>query len=273
MFDANYDTLISALEKNNFSSIPVIIGEVGWPTDGNPSADVDTAKRFNQGLFNRTMQGIGTPKRKTAPDTYVFSLLDEDFKSTLPGNFERHWGLFSFDGKVKYELDMGNGKTLVPAKGVKYLPKEWCVMAPDASATNPKVAESMKYACDFADCTSTYDNGSSCGSVDEKMNASYAFNAYYQTMYHEKGACNFNNLAVVTTKDPSKGTCEFGIMMEKSESDSPAHGPADSGSHKSPNAKNENSPSDEDLLNMAVRPQKSMVSLFFTLLFVCSSVL
>ncbi|XP_065850837.1 glucan endo-1,3-beta-glucosidase 5-like [Euphorbia lathyris] len=277
VFDANFDTLISALEKNGFESLPVIIGEVGWPTDGNPSANADTAQRFNQGLFNRTSQGIGTPKRKTAPLVYVFSLLDEDFKSTLPGNFERHWGIFSFDGQLKYELDMGNGKSLVPAKGVKYLDKEWCVMAPDASTKNSKLDESLAYACDFADCTSALDNGSSCGSVDAKMNASFIFNMYYQSMNHAKGTCDFNKLATLTTEDPSKDSCKFQIMMhlEKKTEISPALAPGGSkdDTHISPNAEHEHSPSDEDLLSLAGRRQTSMVSLLLALLIVCYGVL
>ncbi|WCJ42904.1 O-Glycosyl hydrolases family 17 protein [Euphorbia peplus] len=275
VFDANFDTLISALEKNDFSSLEVIVGEVGWPTDGNPSANADTAKRFNQGLLNRTSQGTGTPKRKNAPTVYIFSLLDEDFKSTLPGNFERHWGIFTFDGKVKYELDTGNGKGLVPAKGVKYLDKEWCVMAPDASTTNPKMDESLAYACDFADCTSTLDNGSSCGSVDAKMNASYIFNMYYQTISHAKGSCNFNNLATLTTKDPSQDSCKFHIMMdvEEKETQPPLGPPEEDDSHISPNAENEHSPSDEDLLSLGGRRPTSMLSLLLALVFACYGVL
>ncbi|OVA06227.1 Glycoside hydrolase [Macleaya cordata] len=57
VFEANYDTLIWALEKNGFPSVPVIIGEVGWPTDGNTNANVEYARKFNQGLVNRIIQG------------------------------------------------------------------------------------------------------------------------------------------------------------------------------------------------------------------------
>lgn len=48
MFDANYDTLISALEKNGFGSMEVIVGEIGWPTDGDKDATLQNARRFNQ---------------------------------------------------------------------------------------------------------------------------------------------------------------------------------------------------------------------------------
>ncbi|KAF2285096.1 hypothetical protein GH714_037862 [Hevea brasiliensis] len=213
VFEANFDTLISALEKNGFPSLSVIVGEVGWPTDGDPSANAENAQRFNQGLINRISQGQGTPKRKTPPDVYLFSLIDEDNKSTQPGNFERHWGVFNYDGSIKYQLDMANGKSLVPAKGVRYLARQWCVMSPDASITDPNLANSISYACSYADCTSL-GYGSSCGILDARNNASYAFNVYYQTMDQRKGSCSFNNLSVVTKLDPSQDTCRFEIMID-----------------------------------------------------------
>lgn len=220
VMEANFDTLVVALEKNGFSSMPVIIGEMGWPTDGDPNANIENAQRFNQGLFQRIARGQGTPKRSTLPDIYVFALIDEDAKSIDPGNFERHWGIFNFDGTVKYNLNMGSGKSLVPAKGVKYLARQWCVMAPQASVMDPNLAQSVSYACTYADCTSL-GYGSSCGNLDPRGNASYAFNMYYQTMNQRKDACGFNNLSVITTVDPSpaapgagNSSCRFEIMID-----------------------------------------------------------
>ncbi|GMH03562.1 hypothetical protein Nepgr_005401 [Nepenthes gracilis] len=213
VFDANYDTLISALEKNGFGSIPIIVGEVGWPTDGNTNANIKNAQRFNQGLVNRILQGKGTPRRPTAPDIYIFSLIDEDAKSIQPGNFERHWGIFRYDGSSKYQLDMGNNKSLVPAKGVKYLEKRWCVMAPQASVSDPNLAQSISYACSNADCTSL-GYGSSCGELDARSSASYAFNMYYQTVNQTAGSCQFSGLATTTTIDPSQDGCQFEIQID-----------------------------------------------------------
>ncbi|GAB4838111.1 hypothetical protein Ancab_027641 [Ancistrocladus abbreviatus] len=213
VFDANYDTLISALQKNGFGSMPVIVGEVGWPTDGNPNANVKYAQKFNQGLVGRILQGAGTPLRPTPPDIYIFSLIDEDAKSIQPGNFERHWGIFYYDGTIKYQLDLGNNRTLVPAKGVTYLQRRWCVMSPQASISDPNLAESLSYACSYADCTSL-GYGSTCGALDAKSNASYAFNMYYQTMNQTAGACAFSGLAATTTTDPSQDGCRFEIQID-----------------------------------------------------------
>lgn len=213
VFDANFDTLISALEKNGFASMPVIIGEVGWPTDGDPSANNEYAQRFNQGLLDRINSGQGTPKRSTPPEIYVFSLIDEDKKSIQPGNFERHWGIFYFDGTIKYQLNLGSGKGLIPAKGVKYMARQWCVMSPYASTSDPNFENSINYACTYADCTS-FGYGSSCGNLDARSNASYAFNMYYQTMDQRKDSCSFSNLSTITTINPSRGTCRYEIMID-----------------------------------------------------------
>ncbi|KAL8171810.1 hypothetical protein V2J09_023614 [Rumex salicifolius] len=215
VFEANYDTLISALVKNRFGSMPVIVGEVGWPTDSDPNANTNNARLFNQGLVDRILQGKGTPRRSTPPEFYLFSLIDEDAKSIDPGNFERHWGVFYYDGSLKYELDLGSSRRLVPARGVKYMSRKWCVLAPQASLVGPDLSDSVRYACQFADCTSL-GPGSSCSVLDSKGSASYAFNKYYQTMNQSPGTCQFNDLATITTVNPSQGDCRFEIQIDGS---------------------------------------------------------
>ncbi|XP_010520511.1 PREDICTED: glucan endo-1,3-beta-glucosidase 5 [Tarenaya hassleriana] len=214
VFDANFDTLVAALEKNGFdpNKVEIIVGEVGWPTDGGRDANPALAQRFNQGLLDRILQKQGTPRRRIAPEVYIFSLIDEDNKSVEPGNFERHWGMFAYDGTVKYQLNLGNGRQLVPAKGVRYLTREWCVLSPQA-ASSPSVASSSAYACQYADCT-TLSPGSSCSGLDPLANASYAFNMYFQTMDHRRGSCFFNNLTFVSRIDPSAGSCRFPVEID-----------------------------------------------------------
>ncbi|PKA62136.1 Glucan endo-1,3-beta-glucosidase 5 [Apostasia shenzhenica] len=213
VFEANYDTLIWALERNGFGDVPVIVGEIGWPTDGDSHANPDYARRFNQGLVDRISRRVGTPKRPSPPDIYIFGLIDEDAKSIQPGNFERHWGLFYYDGSVKYPLVLDGGLSLVPAKGVRYQAPQWCVMSPAASLTDPELPGSVSYACEYADCTSI-GLGSSCGNLDARGNVSYAFNQFFQTADQQKGACGFGNLSVITKSDPSRGTCRFEVMID-----------------------------------------------------------
>ncbi|KAL0393831.1 UNVERIFIED_CONTAM: Glucan endo-1,3-beta-glucosidase 5 [Sesamum latifolium] len=169
VFDANYDTLVWALQKNGFGNMTVIVGEIGWPTDGDRNANIGYAQRFNQGFMSH--MNAGTPMRPGPIDAYLFSLIDEDAKSIQPGNFERHWGIFNYDGTPKYNLSLGssNSRGLVPASNVHYLPRRWCVLSPSASLEDPQVALSVSYACARADCTSL-GYGTSCGNLDARGN-------------------------------------------------------------------------------------------------------
>jgi hypothetical protein len=64
VFDANLDTLASALAKAGYPDTRIIVGEVGWPTDGDKDANIQNAKRFNQGLVQHVLSGNGTPLKK-----------------------------------------------------------------------------------------------------------------------------------------------------------------------------------------------------------------
>ncbi|XP_074564639.1 glucan endo-1,3-beta-glucosidase 6-like [Curcuma longa] len=214
MFDANHDTLIWALQKNGYGNLPVVVGEIGWPTDGDMNANPQNAQRFNQGFMNHISMGQGTPMRPGPIDAYLFSLVDEDEKSIQPGNFERHWGVFTYDGLPKYQLNLGTTKTgaLIQAQNIQYLDKKWCVLKPAVTTDDSRIAPSISYACANADCTAL-GYKTSCGDLDEQGNISYAFNNYYQKNDQDDVACGFSNLATVTEKDPSTGTCRFEIMI------------------------------------------------------------
>lgn len=208
-FDGNFDTLVAALTKLGYGQMPIVIGEVGWPTDGALSANLTAARAFNQGLINHVLSNRGTPLRPGVPpmDVYLFSLVDEGAKSVLPGNFERHWGIFSFDGQAKYALNLGMGNRLLKnARSVQYLPSRWCVA--DQSKDLSAVANHMKLACSLADCT-TLNYGGSCNGIGAKGNISYAFNSYYQVQMQNSRSCDFDGLGMVTFLDPSVGECRF----------------------------------------------------------------
>lgn len=53
VFDANFDTLVWALKKNNFGSMKIIVGEAGWPTDGDKNANATNAQRFYEGFMKK----------------------------------------------------------------------------------------------------------------------------------------------------------------------------------------------------------------------------
>ncbi|THG13979.1 hypothetical protein TEA_024848 [Camellia sinensis var. sinensis] len=219
-FDGNFDTLVAALSKIGYGQMPIIIGEVGWPTDGAVSANLTAARAFNQGLINHILSNKGTPLRPDVPpiDIYLFSLLDEGAKSIMPGNFERHWGIFSFDGQAKYPLNLGLGHRLLKnAKDVQYLPSRWCVANPSRDLSG--VANHIRIACSVADCT-TLNYGGSCNAIGAKGNISYAFNSYYQLQKQDSKSCDFDGLGMITFLDPSIGHCRFLVGVTGSNSSS-----------------------------------------------------
>ncbi|KAL0427064.1 UNVERIFIED_CONTAM: Glucan endo-1,3-beta-glucosidase 8 [Sesamum latifolium] len=215
VFDANFDTLVWALTKAGYPDIKIIVGEVGWPTDGDKHANIQNAKRFNQGLVRHALSGVGTPARKGKLDVYLFSLVDENAKSIAPGSFERHWGIFEYDGRPKYELDLSGvqaNKGLVAVQGVRYMVRKWCVLKPHVKDTDQELRGNVDYACSLSDCTAL-GYGSSCNHLSVRGNASYAFNMYYQFRNQNEWDCDFSGLAMITDEDPSDDRCRFPVMI------------------------------------------------------------
>ncbi|CAI9782716.1 unnamed protein product [Fraxinus pennsylvanica] len=217
VFDANFDTLVASLKAVGYGDMTIIVGEVGWPTDGDRNANINFALRFYRGLLPRLAANKGTPVRPGYIEVYLFGLIDEDAKSIAPGNFERHWGIFRYDGQPKFPMDLSGqlqDKYLVGAQNVQYLPKKWCVLRPDVKDIS-KLAENINYACTFSDCT-TLGYGSSCNGLDPNGNATYAFNMYFQVQNQEDLSCNFQGLAMVTDQNVSQGNCNFPIQIATS---------------------------------------------------------
>ncbi|MGG6231933.1 glycosyl hydrolase family 17 protein [Tenacibaculum sp. SDUM215027] len=105
IFDAMYDALYVALGNNGYGSLPIVIGEAGWPTG--PSATYSTATKanartFNQNLINHCISGNGTPRNRSVRiPCFIFEMFDEDKKPTEAGTFEQHWGVYGYDSQSK----------------------------------------------------------------------------------------------------------------------------------------------------------------------------
>ncbi|XP_058075112.1 glucan endo-1,3-beta-glucosidase 9 [Magnolia sinica] len=215
-FDASIDTLVAALSRVGFADMDIIVGQIGWPTDGAMNASSIVAQSFMKGLMSHLQSRAGTPLRPRRPpiDTYIFSLLDEDRRSIANGNFERHWGVFTFDGQAKYHVDLGQGsRDLANAQNVEYLASKWCVVDNNKDLSN--ASASAVEACSVADCT-TLSLGGSCYTIDWPGNVSYAFNSYYQQHDQRADSCDFGGLALITIVDPSVGECRFPVGLRTS---------------------------------------------------------
>ncbi|KAJ1412895.1 X8 domain [Sesbania bispinosa] len=198
MFDANLDTLIWSLKKMGHPNVSIMIGEIGWPTDGDKNANPQNAKRFYQGFLKKMASKKGTPLHPGHINTYLFSLFDENKKSIAPGDFERHWG-------------KGEDKMPIGAKGVRYQEHKWCVLRKDVKNMS-ELSEALSYACAGGDCTSLGPD-CSCADLNEAGNASYAFNQYFQINDQSVEACDFNGVATIVSEEPSKGSCLFPVAI------------------------------------------------------------
>ncbi|TQD76489.1 hypothetical protein C1H46_037980 [Malus baccata] len=219
-FDLSYDTLVTALSTVGFPKMEIVVSQIGWPTDGAANATSSTAETFMKGLMAHLRSKSGTPLRPRNPssETYVFSLLDEDQRSISTGNFERHWGVFTFDGQAKYRFDFIQGsKNLVDAQNVEYLPAKWCVVNNNGDLSNATASASE--ACSHADC-SAMSPGGSCSNISWPGNISYAFNSYYQQHNQSADSCDFGGLGLITTVNPSVDNCRFSVQLRTSLSES-----------------------------------------------------
>ncbi|KAJ9167447.1 hypothetical protein P3X46_022099, partial [Hevea brasiliensis] len=203
-----------------FPEMNIVVSKIGWPTDGAANATSSIAETFMKGLMDHLHSKSGTPLRPRNPpmETYIFSLLDEDQRSIATGNFERHWGLFTFDGQAKYRIDFGQGlKKPENAKNVVYLSSKWCVVNNNKDLSN--ASTNAMDACSVADCTALSPGGS-CFNISWPGNISYAFNSYYQQHDQRADSCDFGGLGLITTVDPSVGNCRFSIELRTSHTDS-----------------------------------------------------
>lgn len=215
MLDANLDTLIWSLRKAGVPKLKIIVGEIGWPTDGNKNANIKMAKKFYDGFFKKMATNKGTPLYPGYIEVYLFSLTDENQKSVAPGDFERHWGIFSYDGQPKFPMDFSgkeNDVMLVGAKNVQYLPRQWCVLDNDVKDMSA-VPSNVQYACSLGDCTSLVAGGG-CSKLDESKRVSYAFNNYFQINNQDVESCDFQGLAKIVKQNASTSDCLFPIAIQ-----------------------------------------------------------
>ena len=83
-----------------FPNKPVIITEVGWPSDGQPirQSEANTANqaRFLRDFLNRA--------RKENIIYYVIEAFDQPWKQSIEGSSGAYWGLFTSDRQAKFSM-------------------------------------------------------------------------------------------------------------------------------------------------------------------------
>ncbi|CAN0891075.1 Glucan endo-1,3-beta-glucosidase 4 [Linum grandiflorum] len=208
MFDAMVDAAYFAMDAFNFSGIPVVVTETGWPTFGGakePDATVENAEKYISSLIQRVQNDSGPPSHPSIPiNTYIYELFNEDKR---PGpESEKNWGLYSPNGTAVYALSLNSSDVM---SGGNSTGGTFCVAK--ANADPDKLKAGLDWACGQggANCAPVQ-KGRPCFQPDSYQNhASFAFNDYYQKMHGAGATCDFDGTAAITKVDPSYGSCIF----------------------------------------------------------------
>ncbi|KAK8529208.1 hypothetical protein V6N12_059995 [Hibiscus sabdariffa] len=208
VFDAVVDAAYFAMSYLNFTNIPVVVTESGWPSKGDssePDAIVDNANTYNSNLIKHVLNKTGTPKHpRIAVSTYIYELYNEDLRTG--SDSEKNWGLFDANGIPVYTMHLTDAGTVFANDTTN---QTFCVAKRGA---DPKMLQAaLDWACGpgKVDCSPLL-QGHPCYQPDNVVSHStYAFNAYYQQMAKSPGTCDFKGVASITTTDPSHGSCRF----------------------------------------------------------------
>lgn len=208
VFDAMVDAAYFAMSFLNFTNIPVIVTESGWPSKGDanePDATLDNANTYNSNLIRHVLNQTGTPKRPgIAVSTYIYELYNEDLKAGPVS--EKNWGLFDASGDPVYILHLTDSGGILANDTTN---QTYCTARGDADMKMLQAA--LDWACGpgKVDCSALL-QGQRCYEPDNVIaHATYAFDTYYHRMGKSPDACDFNGVAAITTTDPSHGSCSF----------------------------------------------------------------
>ncbi|CAM8956439.1 unnamed protein product [Rhodiola kirilowii] len=208
VFDAVIDAAYFAMSYLNFTNIPIVVLESGWPSKGDssePDATVENANTYNSNLIRHILNKTGTPKHPgISVSTYMYELYNEDARSGALS--EKNWGLFDSSGVPIYVLRITDSGTVFANDTTN---QTYCVARDGA---DPKMLQAaLDWACGpgRVNCSLLL-QGKACYEPDNvAAHATYAFNLYYQMMNKAQGSCFFNGVATITTTNPSHGTCVF----------------------------------------------------------------
>ena len=80
---------------------PIIITEVGWPSDGQPFKHA-TVSVSNQARFLREFLNRADAEKVTY---YIVEAFDQPWKKSIEGSAGAYWGIFNADRQAKYPMD------------------------------------------------------------------------------------------------------------------------------------------------------------------------
>ncbi|CAL5363650.1 unnamed protein product [Camellia sinensis] len=213
MYDLLLDAVFSSMKKLGYGDVEIAVGEVGWPSMGDPGmtqCTVENAQWHNMNILMESRSGAGTPlmpHRKL--ETYIFALFNENLK---PGSAaERNLGLFRPDFSPVYDMgimragqaggDVGRPRPRPVPVPVPVAGKQWCV--PKVEASDAALQANIDWLCgNGVDCRAIQVGGQCFNPNTVRSHAAYVMNAYYQAKGHQSVNCDFSGTGVVVSSDP-----------------------------------------------------------------------
>ncbi|KJV08115.1 glycosyltransferase [Methylocucumis oryzae] len=95
IFDRYHDV------QKAYPNKPVIITEIGWPSDGQPARHA-TASVSNQAKVLREFLNRADKEKVTY---YIVEAFDQPWKQSIEGSAGAYWGIFNADRAAKYPMD------------------------------------------------------------------------------------------------------------------------------------------------------------------------
>ncbi|KAK8592262.1 hypothetical protein V6N13_062848 [Hibiscus sabdariffa] len=208
VLDAMIDAAYVSMKNLNVTDVVVLVTESGWPSKGNseePYATIDNADTYNSNLIRHVLDHSGTPLHpEITSSVFIYELFNEDLRS--PPVSEANWGLFYSNSTPVYLLHVSGSGTFLANDTTN---QTYCIAMDGVDSKSLQAA--LDWACGpgSANC-SEIQPGASCYQPNNlKNHASYAFDSYYQKEGKVPGSCDFKGDAMITTTDPSHGSCVF----------------------------------------------------------------
>nr|AIR93901.1 glucanase [Cicer arietinum] len=214
VFDAMIDAAYFSMKNLNVTDVVVLVTETGWPSKGDsnePYATKENADTYNSNLIKHVFDRSGTPLNpEITSSVFIYELFNEDLRS--PPLSEANWGLFYGNVTPVYLLHVSGIGSFLANDNAN---ETYCVVNVDDDDGGGVDYKTLQAALDWscgpgrANC-SEIQPGESCYLPNNvKNHASYAFDSYYQNQGKSIGSCDFKGAAMITTTDPSHGSCIF----------------------------------------------------------------